>query len=86
VHYLIASAVSFLAIGLKGFQQKNVIGNHRRAVFLTSYAMAVTDVYLIDLITQHGMDIALASGTGAALGMLFSMFLHDKVMLHSTKK
>ena len=69
--------VSFIAVALKGFQHKNVIGDHRKSVFFTSYAMAAFDVAAVTLIVKGGWWIALTSGTGAAFGMLFAINIHD---------
>lgn len=77
--YLTSIAVTFVAVALKGFQHKNVIGNHMRSVFLTSYGMAAFDVASVTLIIQGGWPIAITSGTGAAFGMLFAIKLHDKI-------
>jgi ABC-type multidrug transport system permease subunit len=75
---LAAFGVSFIAIGLKAFQQKNVTGHHLKAVVVTSYLMTLMDVTFIGLVAHHGWDIALASGTGAALGMISAILLHNK--------
>lgn len=69
--------VSFIAVFLKGFQHKNVIGDHRYAVFFTSYAMAFFDVVTVTLIIKGGWPIALTSGTGAAFGMITAIWSHD---------
>lgn len=77
--YVLSVAVSFVSVALKGFQHKNVIGNHVRAVFVTSYLMAAFDVAAVTLIVKGGWLIALTSGTGAALGMVFAIRIHDKI-------
>lgn len=78
---LLASLVaSFFVVGLKGFQHKNVIGNHKRLVFVTSYLMAAGDVAVVSLIVKGGWLIALSSGTGAGCGMVAAMYLHDRLM------
>lgn len=80
-YYLIITSilVSFCAVGLKGFQHKNVIANKRKAVFITSYLIAAFDVACVSLIIKGGWIIALTSGTGAAFGMVLAMDLHDKL-------
>lgn len=77
--YLVSVVVSFIAVFLKGFQHKNVIGNHQGAVFFTSYAMAAFDVLAVSLIVQGGWPIALSSGTGAAFGMIAAIRFHDRI-------
>lgn len=75
--YALSIVVSFVAVFLKGFQHKNVIGNHVRSVFFTSYLMAAFDVAAVTLIVKGGWAIALTSGTGAAFGMIAAMKAHD---------
>lgn len=77
---LVAFLVSFIAVGLKGFQHKNVNGNHIKAVFVTSYLMAVTDVAVIGLIAQKGFEIAFSIGTGGAFGMVLAMYVHSRTI------
>jgi hypothetical protein len=74
---LLAFFVSALAIGLKGWQQKNVTGHHYKHVVITSYVMTLTDITFIGLVARHGWDLAISSGTGAACGMVSAMYLHN---------
>ena len=84
--YPLSVGVSFAAVFLKGFQHKNVIGNHQRTVFFTSYAMAVFDVASVTLIVRGGWWIALTSGTGAAFGMVAAIRLHDWLFKRKANK
>lgn len=77
--YITSLLASFVVVGLKGFQHKNVIAGHIKSVALTSYFMAAGDVLLVSLIVKGGWAIALTSGTGAALGMVLSIKLHDRL-------
>jgi hypothetical protein len=77
--YILSLLVSFGAVTLKGFQHKNVIGSHLKAVFFTSYFMAVFDVAAVAIVVQGGWSVAFTAGTGAAFGMLFAIKLHDKL-------
>ncbi len=72
--------VTFATVFLRGFQHKNVIGNHIRAVIVTSYLMAVCDVLFIGLIAARGWSVCFAAGTGAAIGMFTSIKLHDRFL------
>ena len=78
--HILAFCVSFIAIGLKGFQQKNVVGHHLRAAVITSYVMTVTDIAFIGLVAAHGWGLVVSSGTGAALGMLAAMVFHGRLV------
>lgn len=77
--YPTSVAVTFTAVFLKGFQHKNVIGNHVKTVFFTSYLMAAFDVASITIIIRGGWPIILTSGTGAAFGMVAAIKLHDRL-------
>jgi hypothetical protein len=77
--YPLSVATTFAAVFLKGFQHKNVIGNHQKSVFFTSYAMAALDVAAVTIIVQGGWWVALTSGTGAAFGMIAAIRLHDRI-------
>lgn len=75
---LTAFLVSFIAIFLRGFQQKNVIHGKYAMIAITSYLLALTDVAVVGIIVEHGWGTVLAQGTGAALGMLASVYIHNR--------
>ena len=75
---LIAFLVSFIAIFLRGFQQMNVIHSKYTMIAITSYLLALTDVAVVSIIVEHGWNTVLAQGTGAALGMLASVYIHNR--------
>ena len=77
--YFFSFITSFCAVFLKGFQHKNVIGNHVKAVFYTSFLMAGFDVVAITIVVKGDWTIAFSAGFGAALGMVSSMKFHDKL-------
>lgn len=84
--YFWAGIGTFVAVFLKGFQHKNVIANMYGNTFITSYLMAFVDVLLIGLIARATWDIAFASGTGAAIGMVSAMWLHNHLFAKKLKK
>ena len=75
---LTAFLVSFIAIFLRGFQQKNVIHSKYTMIAITSYLLALTDVAVVGIIVQHGWHTVLAQGSGASFGMLASVYIHNK--------
>lgn len=77
--YLLSFIASFVAVGLKGFQHKNVIHGKTGAVFVTSYLMAAVDVLAVSLIVREGWVIAFSSGSGAAFGMVAAIKLHERL-------
>ncbi len=78
VTYLIAGVVSFVSVFIKGIQHKNIAGNHYRLVILTSYAIAFADVWLVGLMARSSLDIAIPCGTGGAIGIALSMYIHNR--------
>jgi len=72
-------AASYVFIALKAFQQRHVIHNDWWWVPPTSMAMAFVEVYVIAQVARqgYGLVIVLAVGTGAALGALTAMFIHN---------
>jgi len=85
VIYAISLVVSFVSVFMKGFQHKNVIGDHKKAVFFTSYFMAAFDVASVYLIIEGGIWIAVTAGTGAAFGMVTAMAVHDRIFKKNAK-
>lgn len=83
--YLASTCVSFLAVFLKGFQHKNVIGDHYRLAFFTSYAMAMFEVASIALVVKGGWVMAFTTGTGAAFGIVCAMYAHNRLHKKQTK-
>lgn len=77
--YAASAMVTFCAVFLKGFQHKNVIGGHMKSVFVTSYLMAAVDVLAVAIVIQGGIWTAISSGTGAALGMVSAIKLHNRL-------
>ena len=75
--YGLSMLVSFVAVGLKGFQHKNVIHNKYLATWVTSMLMASFDVVAISLIVKGDWYVALSSGLGASFGMITAMRFHD---------
>lgn len=72
---LITAGVSFVYVGLRSFQQLNVVHRQYLKVLPTSFAMAAADVYLIALIASRGWNLYLVAlyGLGAGLGAMTAM-------------
>jgi hypothetical protein len=84
--YVASVFTSFASVFVKIFQTKNVIGDHYKVAFWTSYAVAVLDVATVGFIIEGGWWIALTSGTGAAFGVVTAMKFHDKVVNRADEK
>jgi hypothetical protein len=76
--YLLAGTISFVSVFLRVFQQKNIMGNHYKLAFFTSYAMAFAEAASIGFVVTNGLWMALPVGTGAAFGVVCSMYLHRR--------
>ena len=70
---------SYIFIALKAFQQRHVIHNDWWWVPPTSMAMAFVEFYVIASVARqgYGLGIVLSGGSGAALGALTAMFIHN---------
>lgn len=86
VIYLAAFTSAYVTILLKVFQQKNVVGNHYKAVFITSNLLALSETVIILIVVHNGLWAGLATGVGAGLGAMTGMWLHGKIISHKTKE
>lgn len=77
----LAGLANFCFIGLKAFQQRNVIHNDRMWVFITSNLLAFAEVFVIYTIASKGFFLPLVAviGISGGLGCLFAMSLHDRL-------
>lgn len=75
---IIQGIVCFTYVFLKGFQHQNVIGGKYVSAFLVSYGMAVLEVATVSLIISNGWDSVIPVGTGAAFGIVTSMYVYRK--------
>lgn len=70
---------TLIAVALKGYQHKNVIGGHIKSVCFIAYLMYIFDILAVTLIIKNDWTIVFVSAFGASLGMLISIKLHDRV-------
>jgi hypothetical protein len=79
---LAVAVAGFVYVGLRAFQQLNVVAGARLAVFVTSHFMAFGDVYLVSQYARHGTSLllCLAVGTSQGLGCLAAMWLRKKMI------
>jgi len=71
-------------IGLKAFQQRNVVHNNYWLVVVTSMMLALFEVYVVAAIAMQGFTLwlVLALGLGGGLGCLAGMLLHNRFVKH----
>jgi hypothetical protein len=74
---------NFGFIGLKAFQQRNVIHNNFGWVLITSNGLAVFEVFIIASVAREGFTwvLAFALGIGGGLGCIAAMKLHNRFVL-----
>lgn len=75
--YLLAFLASFAFIGLKSWQQLNVVKRAYPWIVPTSMAMAVCEVYVIANVASLGMGwLVFWVGLGSGLGSLTATWVH----------
>lgn len=79
MNYFLAFICSLGSVFLKGIQHRNIACNMFKATFVVSYLMAFVDVFLVGLVVRSDWTIAVASGGGAAIGMVSAMHFHDRL-------
>ena len=70
-------ATFFLVFG-KAWQQQNVIHRQFAMAAVTSYFLALCEVAVLLIIVDKGWSAVLWVGTGGALGVTCSMYLHRR--------
>ena len=80
--YLLAFAASFVRVGLRAFQQLNVVHGQYWLIVPVSMAMQVCEVYIVFNIAVQGWNwpLILTFGIGAGLGCVCSMWIHKRVV------
>lgn len=79
--YLAAFAASFLFVGLRSFQQINVIKRKYAWIIPTSYVMAAVEVILIQQMAHNSWGwIVFFIGSGAGLGSVSATWLHERYL------
>jgi hypothetical protein len=63
---------------LRAFQTQNVIGGHFLTAAGTSYLMAVGEVAVVLFVVDEGWASIPWVGTGGAIGVTLSMYIHKK--------
>ena len=75
----LAGVANFCFIGLKAFQQRNVVNNDYGLVFVTSNLLALVEVFVIYTIAQKGFMWPLVAtiGVSGGLGCVVAMRFHN---------
>jgi len=63
---------------LRAIQQQNVIHGYYKWAAVTSYALAVAEVSVIYIVATVGYNSVIYVGTGGAIGVVLSMYVHRK--------
>lgn len=78
--YIAAFGAAYLYVFLKSFQQISVVNYRYAWIMPVSYGMAATEALIILNVAEYGWGwIVLAIGTGAGLGAMTGMKIHEKL-------
>lgn len=82
---LAIGAANFAFIGLKAFQQLNVVHGEKMLVFITSHLMALTEVFLIATYAHAGpvWPLILTVGTSAGMGSVAAIWIRQRFFRHN---
>ena len=77
--FAMSALATFCYVGLRAFQQLNVLGGHYWRVPPTSIAMGIGDVILILLIVKTDtLWIGVSNGIAGTLGCWLAMYLNQR--------
>lgn len=77
--FLVSAAATFIYVGLRAFQQLNVMGGHYWRVLPTSLFMGIGDVVLVLLIVRTDtLWIGVTNGIAAGAGCCLAMYLNHR--------
>ena len=80
--YMAIGGTTLIYVFLRAFQQKNVMHNQYLWMIPVSYGMGMCDVYIIHSVASSENPlylVALAMGTGGAVGAIAATFFHSKI-------
>lgn len=77
--YALSMFLSFCGVFLKGLQIKNMQHSNLKSIVVVSYGIAFFEVATVTMIVKGGWWIAASAGTGGALGILTSIYVHRKL-------
>jgi len=78
--YILAFLTSFLNIGLRSWQQLNVVHRKYWWILPTSIAMACCEALILINVVHSGFGLIVAAiGLGGGLGSICSTYLHSKL-------
>ncbi len=72
---------SFVAVFLKAWQQKCVIGEHYWVIPLGSFGMAISEVFIVVGIVEYGIswNTVINLAIGGTLGCWCAMYTHGRM-------
>lgn len=69
---------TLLLVFMRGIQQQNVIHGNYKLAFITPYLIACGEVASVLLVVSTGWSSIPFVGTGGAVGIVLSMFVHKR--------
>lgn len=78
--YLLAFGASFFFVGLKSWQQLNVVHKKYWWILPTSWAMASAEVYIVATVARSGWGwLVFWIGLGSGLGAIAATYVHGRI-------
>jgi len=71
-------AATLLLVFMRGIQHQNVIHGKYKLAFVTPYLIAVGEVASVLLVVDTGWSSIPFVGTGGAVGIVLSMYVHRR--------
>lgn len=78
MEYLVVFAVVFIAIGLRGFQQKVVTANRYKLMSIVGGSIYLMEGSAILMIVKGGYIHLIVGALGAGTGMVFFVYLYNR--------
>lgn len=75
--YFYAFVAMFAETFLRGMQNKNVQGDHKKLAGVVGFFMTLLDIFVIHLVVQGGIYVGFFGAVGSGIGWIAAMYAHE---------